>query len=149
MHITYKILNQTTADNNSKRKRASLKEQITLHTTEEVSKMFSISKSWLEKNRHGAHDNMIPWDYWFGNCERYSHWALTDWLGEDVLELLTTKELAELLKVSVDWLKHNRLGNNPIPSMRFGGLVRYHPSVVKEWMDALKQTEDVDPDKLH
>ena len=61
---------------------------------------------------------------------------------DDDINLLTTQELAKLLSVSVDWLNHNRLGDNPIPSKKIGRFVRYTRKDVAGWLHA--QTEGVD-----
>ena len=45
-----------------------------------------------------------------------------------------SKELAECLDVTVDWIKYNRRKcKKPIPYKKFGNFVRYEKSEVLEW----------------
>lgn len=59
--------------------------------------------------------------------------------NDDELDFLTTEDLAKLLSVSVDWLNHNRLSDNPIPYKKLSKFVRYSRRDVAAWMHA--QTE--------
>ena len=49
-------------------------------------------------------------------------------------EFLTTEELAKFIKVSMNWLRHNRLSKNPIPYKKFGKFVRYEKNEVLKWI---------------
>lgn len=55
-------------------------------------------------------------------------------------ELYSTKKLAELLDIDVDWLNHNRKTVDAIPYQKIGRYIRYKKSEVLEWIGG-KNTE--------
>jgi predicted DNA-binding transcriptional regulator AlpA len=51
-------------------------------------------------------------------------------------QVLTPKQAAQLLNLSVSWLAKQRLKGTGPPFLKLGGSVRYDPVVLKEWMRA-------------
>jgi len=51
----------------------------------------------------------------------------------DQLELITPEDLADLLKVSKDWL-YARARDGELPAFRFGRSVRFRRSDVEAWL---------------
>jgi excisionase family DNA binding protein len=50
------------------------------------------------------------------------------------IEVLTPKEAAELLRVSLSWLAKARMRGEGPPYIKFGRSVRYSAAVVQAWM---------------
>lgn len=51
-----------------------------------------------------------------------------------MLQLLTEKEVAEILKVSVHKLRRDRWKGGGIPFVKLEGAVRYNLKAVEEWI---------------
>ena len=49
-------------------------------------------------------------------------------------ELLTSKQAAASLNLSVSWLAKQRLSGTGPPYIKLGGAVRYNATVLQEWM---------------
>jgi excisionase family DNA binding protein len=58
-------------------------------------------------------------------------------------DLLTTAQVAEILGVKVDTIEKWRYQNRGPKFIRVGGLVRYRPSALEEYLQA--QTVETDP----
>lgn len=58
-------------------------------------------------------------------------------------QLLTSEEVADLLKVSVASLYQMRYHRQAPPAVRIGGRLRWQPSVVLSWLDDQREPEFV------
>jgi predicted DNA-binding transcriptional regulator AlpA len=55
--------------------------------------------------------------------------------------LLTPTQVAERLQVSVAWVRDHSTRKYPrIPVVRVGGLLRYHPEDIDQWLQDLRKT---------
>ena len=116
------------------------------YTTQELAELLDVRPEWLRKNRKTK--NPIPFKPFGRNKVRYSKQEVLQWIGRKDLPLrfYSTKSLSVILKVSEDWLRHNRLDNkNSIPHRSFGRLVRYNESEVNSW---IKNKNSVDTTTL-
>jgi excisionase family DNA binding protein len=52
----------------------------------------------------------------------------------DIEPLLTAKEAAQLLRVSLSWLAKTRMRGDGIPHIKIGRAVRYRASDLSQWM---------------
>jgi predicted DNA-binding transcriptional regulator AlpA len=54
--------------------------------------------------------------------------------------LLTPTQVAERLQVSVAWVRDHSTRKYPrIPVVRVGGLLRYHPEDIDQWLQDLRK----------
>ena len=102
-------------------------------STNMLAKLLDITPGWLKSNRKSDHP--IPYRK-FGRFVRYKKTDVQEWIGRKDLDLkyMCTKTLAKNLDFKIDWLKHNRLSDNPIPFRRFGRLVRYQQQEIAAWL---------------
>lgn len=115
--------------------------RITTNLTEEdfvdtvtLAKLLDVDSNWLRHNR--SSDNPIPYVKVRRRLVRYNKAAVLEWIGRKDLSLkfYSTKSLAKKLRVSVNWLKHNRNNSTSIPFRKFGYLVRYQHEEVAGWL---------------
>jgi predicted DNA-binding transcriptional regulator AlpA len=53
-------------------------------------------------------------------------------------DILTPRECAAMLRVSMTWLyDHTRRHNPLVPHMKLGGQIRYKRSVIEKWLDSI------------
>ena len=62
-------------------------------------------------------------------------------MPEDLEKLLTEKEVAELLGMSVAWLQRQRWAGVGIPYTKHGRAVRYEPQALRTWINQHRQAE--------
>ena len=55
--------------------------------------------------------------------------------------LMTPKQVADRLQVSVAWVRDHSTRKQPrLPLVRIGGLLRYHPADIEQWIADLRAT---------
>lgn len=59
--------------------------------------------------------------------------------------LLTPKEVARLLNLSVSWLAKRRLAGDGPPYIKMGGAVRYSQIALQQWMKAQQRLSTSGP----
>lgn len=55
-----------------------------------------------------------------------------------VTKLWEARQVAETLGVSLSWVRR-ATARGELPSMKFGGVRRYHPAVIAEWIENHKR----------
>ncbi|MBX9706085.1 MAG: hypothetical protein K2Q14_04805 [Gammaproteobacteria bacterium] len=105
-----------------------------LYTQKELAKKLDLTERWFRRNRQSR--DAITAVRLGHRKVRYPEPNVYKWLGRSDLELefYSIKKLAKILGCSEDWIHTNQLGENPIPSWRFGRLKRFNKTQLYEWL---------------
>ncbi|OFC38308.1 helix-turn-helix domain-containing protein [Acidithiobacillus caldus] len=66
-------------------------------------------------------------------------------MNEHQFFLLTTREAAAYLRLSVSWLNHDRVCQGRIPFIRIGRLIRYRKADLDEFIRSSQRHSTSDP----
>ncbi len=113
--------------------------QTEFYDTKQLAQKLDVTVEWLKTNRKRG-KSPIPYRK-IGPFVRYNKKEILSWIGRKDLELefYSPQTLAKMLDLTVNWLNHNRVSNNPIPFRRFGRVVRYNKTEVQTWLNKQKQ----------
>lgn len=113
--------------------------QKVFYNSEELAKRLDVTPGWVKYNRNTS-KHPIPHKK-FGLYVRYDKDDILDWFGRKDLEIefYSTKTLASILNLPINWLNHNRSSKNPIPFRKIGSIVRYNKTEVNSWLNKNKQ----------
>lgn len=93
---------------------------------EELASILRVGIDWVR-----LHFGEIPGGQRFGNYYRFRCKAIERWLGS-LDRVLVATDLAKLMQVPRSWIYTNA---DKIPGvLRLGRLVRFRPTVVKQWL---------------